>query len=85
MTAPTTSTTQRDSGWPDELATYLSPGCFPATHDHLAATLIRRHAPSNLLWHLSAAPRHRQFQSLEELVHELSETPSSRGTFGAPS
>ena len=83
MTAPTTSTTHQDSGWPDELAAYLGPGCFPATHDHLAATLIRRHAPSHLLWHLSTAPRHREFQSLEDLVDQLDRTP--QGTFGEPS
>ena len=65
MTAPTASTSHRDPGWADELSTYLSSGCFPATHDHLAATLIQRHAPSHLFWHLSVLPRTRQFQSLD--------------------
>jgi hypothetical protein len=86
MTAPTASTSQHESGWPDELATYLGPTCFPATHDHLAATLIQRHAPSHLLWHLASAPRHRQFQSLDELVDQLEQAPNGpQGTFGEPS
>jgi hypothetical protein len=81
MTTPTASTS-RDPGWADELGTYLSPGCFPATHDHLAATLIQRHAPSHLLWHLSVLPRTRQFQSLDELVDDLAHSapPAALGT-----
>ena len=71
MTTSTPSTTQPDSSWADELATYLGPRCFPASHDHLAATLIERHAPSHLLWHLALAPRTREFQSLEQLVDQL--------------
>ena len=55
------------TGWADELATYLGPSCFPTTHDHLAATLISRHAPSHLLWHLSVLPRSREIGSLEQL------------------
>jgi hypothetical protein len=77
MTTPTASTDHQDSRWPDELATYLGPGCFPASHDHLAATLIRRRAPSHLLWHLSLAPRTREFQSLEELVEQLGQLPQN--------
>lgn len=63
-----------DPGWVEELATHLGPGCFPTTHDHLAATLITRHAPSHLLWHLSVLPRTREFQSLDELVAYLGQT-----------
>lgn len=83
MTTPTASASSQDSSssqdpsWADELATYLSPRCFPATHDHLAATLIARHAPSHLLWHLSLAPRTREFQSLDELVEQLGEPPQA--------
>jgi hypothetical protein len=83
MTTPTAPTRHPepsglpDSSWADELATYLSPRCFPATHDHLAATLIQRRAPSYLLWHLSLAPRTREFQSLQELVERLSERPQA--------
>ena len=79
MTTPTVPTRHPEpssfpnSRWADELATYLSPRCFPGTHDHLAATLIQRHAPSHLLWHLSLAPRTREFQSLQELVAQLKE------------
>ena len=71
MTTATESTTHPDSSWSDELATYLGPGCFPATHDRLTATLIERHAPSHLLWRLSVAPRTREFQSVGELVEHL--------------
>jgi hypothetical protein len=71
MTTTTASASHRDHGWTDDLATYLSPGSFPATHDHLAATLIQRQAPSHLLWHLSGLPRTRVFQSLDELVEAL--------------
>ena len=70
MTTPTASPSHHDQGWADELAMHLSPGSFPATHDHLAATLIQRHAPSHLLWHLSGLPRTRVFQSLDELVYK---------------
>jgi hypothetical protein len=85
MTTPSAPTSAQRSEWADELATYLSPGCFPAMHDHLAATLIQRRAPSHLLWHLSMLPRHRVFGSLEELVEVAGQTtPSPLGTFGEP-
>ena len=86
MTTPTASADQ-DPGWADELAAHLGPGCFPATHDHLAATLIQRHAPSHLLWHLSVLPRTREFQSVDELVDVLARTPppTSLGTDAYPS
>jgi hypothetical protein len=81
VSTTTASTSQQDRGWVDELATYLGPGCFPATHDHLAATLIRRHAPSHLLWHLSVLPRTRDFHSMAELVEalDLGATPAAPG------
>jgi hypothetical protein len=87
MTTPTASTSHPEQGWVDDLATYLSPGCFPATHDHLAATLIQRHAPSHLLWHLSVLSRTREFQSLDELVDDLAHTapPAAQGTVRDPS
>ena len=75
MTAPTTSPAHHDGqsppAWADDLATYLGPAAFPAAHDQLAATLIQRHAPSHLLWLLATAPRHREFQSLDELVAQI--------------
>lgn len=90
MTTPTAPTRHpepgglADSSWADELATYLSPGCFPATHDHLAATLIQRQAPSHLLWHLSLAPRTREFQSVQDLVERLGERPQAAFLGGEP-
>lgn len=82
MTTPTASPSHHDQGWADELAMHLSPGSFPATHDHLAATLIQRHAPSHLLWHLSGLPRTQVFQSLDELVDALDRLvpPAAPGT-----
>lgn len=55
-----------------ELSAFLGPQCFPATYDHLAASLIRRRAPSHLLWHLSVLPLGRQFASLDEVIEHLS-------------
>jgi hypothetical protein len=77
MTTPTASRDGTDHDWHHELETYLGPACFPGGHDHLAATLIRRHAPSHLLWRLSVLPRMRQFDSLDELIAHLD-------TAGAP-
>lgn len=70
MTAPPAPRSQHQE-WSDELAAFLGPACFPATHDHLVATLIQRHAPSRLLWHLSVLPRSRQFASLDAVIEQL--------------
>jgi hypothetical protein len=84
MTTPTTHQGHQGEGWIRELATFLGPGCFPATHDHLTATLMGRGAPSHLLWHLSTLPRTRAFESLDELVGQLTESSvdvsTERGT-----
>jgi hypothetical protein len=76
LSTTTTSTHGDDTAddrarWLDELTSHLGAGSFPTTHDHLTATLIQRHAPSHLLWHLSGLPRTREFQSLTELVEAL--------------
>lgn len=86
MTSPTAPTSPQASSWADELGTYLSPRCFPATHDHLAATLIKQHAPSHLLWHLSVATRTQEFRSLDELVEHLviAATRAPMTSFGDP-
>ena len=55
----------------EELTTFLGPACFPAAHDDLSAILVRHHAPSRLLWHLSVLPRARQFASLDEVIERL--------------
>ncbi|MEO6413621.1 MAG: DUF2795 domain-containing protein [Pedococcus sp.] len=84
MTAPPAHMSPQHQEWSDELAAFLRPACFPATHDHLAATLIQRHAPSQLLWHLSALPRARQFASLDEVIEHLGraapQAPTGSGT-----
>ena len=83
MTAPPAPRSQHQE-WSDELTDFLGPACFPATHDHLAATLIQRHAPSRLLWHLSVLPRARQFASLDEVIEHLGgaapQVPPGSGT-----
>ena len=83
MTAPPAPRSQHQE-WSDELTDFLGPACFPATHDHLAATLIQRHAPSRLLWHLSVLPRARQFASLDEVIERLGgarpQVPTGSGT-----
>jgi hypothetical protein len=86
MTSPATATSPQASSWADELGTYLSPRSFPASPDHLAATLIKRHAPSHLLWRLSVAPRTREFRSLDELVEHLvvAATSAPVASFGDP-
>lgn len=71
MTSAPMSTRHPDLGWAEELQSYLGPACFPATYDYLAATLIQRHAPSHLLWHLSSVSRTHEFRSLDELLHLL--------------
>ena len=81
MSTPPSSTSHQDQAWPEELATFLGPRCFPATHDHLVATLIKRHAPSRLVWHVSSLPRTRHFQSLGEVIEHLTQDSSpSRGS-----
>lgn len=67
-----TATNQAQShAWGSELAAHLAPRCFPATHDDLAALLLRQHAPSRLVWYLSVLPRQRRFDTLEELLDWL--------------
>jgi hypothetical protein len=53
--------------WRAELASRLRPHLFPANQDELLAALIRRGAPSELLWRLTCLPRTRRFTSVEEL------------------
>ncbi|HEY7718411.1 MAG TPA: DUF2795 domain-containing protein [Pedococcus sp.] len=70
-TAPSGSTTTTPSrtaaDWRAELATLLRPHLFPANQDEILAALIRRGAPSELLWRLTCLPRARRFTSVEEL------------------
>lgn len=65
--------------WRQELEVVLSAECFPAGSDDLTAILLRKHAPSHLLWRLSVLPRAREFGSLTELFAflEQAQPPSS--------
>ncbi|HEY7721623.1 MAG TPA: DUF2795 domain-containing protein [Pedococcus sp.] len=65
---PATHTPSRTTAdWRAELATLLRPHVFPANQDELLAALIRRGAPSELLWRLTCLPRTRRFTSVEEV------------------
>jgi hypothetical protein len=65
--------TEHDPSGPSllELADYLPSSCFPARADEVQATLIRKHAPTSLLWVVARLPLHRRYQSLTDLVGDL--------------
>ena len=54
-----------------DLADYLPSSCCPARADEIQATLVRRHAPTALLWVVTRLPRHRRYQSLTDLLGDL--------------
>jgi hypothetical protein len=54
-----------------EVRDYLSPRCFPATRDELQATLVRHHAPAQLLWELASLSPTRRFEDLDKLCTAL--------------
>jgi hypothetical protein len=70
--------------WLQELAERLPATCFPGTYDDLASALVRRHAPSHLIWHLSVLPRARRFETLEELLAHLGEATGSAAAVSVP-
>lgn len=44
---------------------------FPAQSDDVLAALVRRRAPSRLLWRVGALPRTQSFHSLDDLCHHV--------------
>jgi hypothetical protein len=44
---------------------------FPAQPDDVLAALVRRRAPSRLLWHVGALPRTRRYHSLDDLFSHI--------------
>ena len=44
---------------------------FPAQPDDVLAALLRRRAPSRLLWHVGALPRTRHYHSLDDLCDHV--------------
>jgi hypothetical protein len=44
---------------------------FPAQPDDVLAALVRRRAPSRLLWHVGALPRTRRYHSLDDLCSHI--------------
>ena len=78
MTAPARTQPAVDD-WHLDLAEVLGPWAFPSRRDDLVALLLRHHAPSHLLWHLSVLPPNREFASLDDLVTAASDT--THGSF----
>ncbi len=73
MTAPARSQPGVDA-WHHDLAEALGPWAFPSRRDDLVALLLRHHAPSHLLWHLSVLPPNREFTSVDDLVTAAADT-----------
>jgi hypothetical protein len=44
---------------------------FPAQPDDVLATLVRRRAPSRLLWRVGVLPRTRRYDSLDDLCDDF--------------
>jgi len=44
---------------------------FPAQSDDVLAALVRRRAPSRLLWHVGALPRTQRYHSLDDLCDQV--------------
>ena len=44
---------------------------FPAQPDDVLAALVRRRAPSRLLWHVGALPRTRRYHCLDDLCTDV--------------
>jgi hypothetical protein len=53
---------------------------FPAQSDDVLAALVRRRAPSRLLWHVGALPRTQRYHSLDDLCDHV----ALRSGTGAP-
>ena len=68
-----------DDEWVSECAQILVPDCFPARQDELLAALMRRRAPSRLLWHLARLDPNRVYPSLDAVVRDCqqAEAPST--------
>lgn len=62
--------TSPDPGYQEELAAYLPSSAFPARQDDLLALLIRKRAPSRLLWQVSRCAPGRIYRSLESLCQD---------------
>jgi len=67
-----------------ELSARLPASCFPGTYDDLASALVRQHAPSHLIWHLSVLPRARRFEAPEELLAHLGAATGSAAAVSVP-
>lgn len=83
MTAPARPQPAVDD-WHVDLAEALGPWAFPSRRDDLVALLLRHHAPSHLLWHLSVLPPNREFTSLDDLVVAASDPTLAGFAVGEP-
>jgi hypothetical protein len=62
-----------------ELRAMLARLPFPTQQDDVLAALVRRQAPSRLLWRAGALSRTRRYHSLEELCDEIGR-PTEQGS-----
>jgi hypothetical protein len=53
---------------------------FPAQQDDVLAALVRRQAPSRLLWRAGCLTRTRRYHSLDEVCAEISRPPTAAGS-----
>ena len=54
-----------------ELRQVLARLPFPAHQDDVLAALVRRHAPSRLLWRVGSLSRTRRYHSIDEVCTEV--------------
>jgi hypothetical protein len=59
----------------DELEQHLRSAGFPARQDELQASLIRRHAPTSLLWLIGALPPDRLYSTVDQVLQDLDGPP----------
>jgi len=53
---------------------------FPTQQDDVLAALVRRQAPSRLLWRAGCLTRTRRYHSLDELCAEIARPPTAAGS-----
>lgn len=75
MTAATHSRRLHHDPLGDELAQHLRGAGFPARQDELQATLVRRHAPTSLLWRIGSLAPDRLYSTLDQVLEDLDSPP----------
>lgn len=72
---PATRPSHRRDPLGDELAQHLRTAGFPARQDELQASLIRRHAPTSLLWRIGSLPPDRLYATVDQVLRDLDGPP----------